>query len=62
MRRLQSRLSDIKAFRTRVILQAVYDVIKPFKAQVAMCRANNGELMTNKNKVLFGGRNILNNI
>jgi hypothetical protein len=28
------------------------DVRRPFEPQVAMCRANNGDLLTNKNQVL----------
>jgi hypothetical protein len=28
------------------------DVKRPFEPQVAMCRAKNGELLTNKNQVL----------
>jgi hypothetical protein len=37
-------LSDIGAFRTLVR--------RPFEPQVAMCRAKNGELFTNKSQVL----------
>jgi hypothetical protein len=70
MKRLSSRLNDIDAFRTRVnsarILQEFNknDVKRPFVAQVVMCRAKNGELLTNKDSTALGlgGRNILNNI
>jgi hypothetical protein len=47
-------LSDIGVFRTLVNITCLYDVRRPFEPQVAMCRAKNGELLTNKNRVLAG--------
>jgi hypothetical protein len=37
---------------SRKIYKRLNDVRRPFKPQVAMCRAKNGELLTNKNQVL----------
>jgi hypothetical protein len=37
---------------SRKFYKRLNDVRRPFEPQVAMCRANNGELLTNKNQVL----------
>jgi hypothetical protein len=42
-------LCDIKAF---VNYTRLNDVKRPFKALVAICRAKNGELLTNKDQVV----------
>jgi hypothetical protein len=37
---------------SRKFYKHLNDVRRPFEPQVAMCRAKNGELLTNKNQVL----------
>jgi hypothetical protein len=37
---------------SRKFYRRLNDVRRPFDPQVAMCRAKNGELLTNKNQVL----------
>jgi hypothetical protein len=37
---------------SRKFYKRLNDVRRPFEPQVAMCRAKNGELLTNKNQVL----------
>jgi hypothetical protein len=37
---------------SRKLFKRLNDVRRPFEPQVAMCRAKNGELLTNKNQVL----------
>jgi hypothetical protein len=37
---------------TRKFYMCLNDVRRPFGPQVALCRAKNGELLTNKNQVL----------
>jgi hypothetical protein len=39
---------------SRKFYKRLNDVRRPFKSQVAMCRAKDGELLTNKNQVLAG--------
>jgi hypothetical protein len=39
---------------SRKFYKRLNDVRRPFEPQVAMCRAKNGELLTNKNQVLAG--------
>jgi hypothetical protein len=39
---------------SRKFYKRLKDVRRPFESQVAMCRAKNGELLTNKNQVLAG--------
>jgi hypothetical protein len=39
---------------SRKFYKRLNDVRQPFEPQVAMCRAKNGELKTNKNQVLAG--------
>jgi hypothetical protein len=41
-----------QVFRTRKFYKRLNEVRRPFEPQVAMCRAKNGELLTNKNQVL----------
>jgi hypothetical protein len=45
----EEALIEIERHRS---IQPLNDVKSPFEAQVAMCRAKNGELLTNKNQVL----------
>ena len=56
-RQLEEEASkEIERHRTfqdsRKFYKRLNDVIKPFEAQVAMCRAKNGELLTNKDQVV----------
>jgi hypothetical protein len=37
---------------SRIFYKRLNDVRRPFVPQMAMCRAKNGELLTNKNQVL----------
>ena len=47
---------EVERFRTiqdsRKFYKRLNDVRRPFEAQVAMCRAKNGDLLTNKDEVL----------
>jgi hypothetical protein len=52
----EASLIEIERHRSiqdsRKFYKRLNDVRRPFQPQVAMCRANNGELLTNKNQVL----------
>jgi hypothetical protein len=52
----EEALIEIKRHRSiqnsRKFYKRLNDVRRPFEPQVAMCRAKNGELLTNKNQVL----------
>jgi hypothetical protein len=45
-------LNDIVVYIYRKFYKCLKDVRRPFEPQVAMCRAKNGELLTNKNQIL----------